>query len=63
MKNSFDKMELAGGMLQLANKADCIEIYGLFGVSKLIASHADRLDISSLPAGTYRYIRCGFGET
>ena len=58
VKNSFGKMELAGGMLQLANKADCIEIYGLFGASKLIASHADHLDISSLPAGTYRYIRC-----
>ena len=63
MKNSFGKMELAGGMLQLANKADCIEIYGLFGASKLIASHADRLDISSLPAGTYRYIRCARDST
>lgn len=51
-------MELAGGMLQLANKADCIEIYGLFGASKLISSHADRLDISSLPAGTYIYKVC-----
>ena len=63
VKNSFGKMELAGGMLQLANKADCIEIYGLFGASKLIASHADRLDISSLPAGTYRYIRCARDST
>ncbi len=58
VKNTFGKMELAGGMLQFANKADRIELYDLSGANKLTARHANRLDISSLPAGTYIYKVC-----
>lgn len=55
VKNSFGEVRIEGGLLLLDATADKIEVCNLAGACLLTTTHSDRIDLSSLPAGTYIY--------
>lgn len=55
VKATFGKVRFSEGSLVLDGTADKVEIYDLAGASRLTASHTSRVDLASLPSGTYVY--------
>ena len=55
MRGAIGKVRVEGGTLLLDNAADRIELIDASGAPRLTATHADRLELGTLPAGTYIY--------
>lgn len=55
VKATFGKVRFSERSLVLDGTADKVEIYDLAGASRLTASHTSRVDLASLPSGTYVY--------
>lgn len=55
VRGSIGKVRVDGGALLLDNAADRIELFDASGAPRLTATHADRLELGTLPAGTYIY--------
>lgn len=55
MRGSLGKVRVDGGALLLDNAADRIELFDASGALRLTATHADRLELGTQPAGTYIY--------
>ena len=55
VRGAIGKVRVEGGALLLDNVADRIELIDASGAPRLTATHADRLELGTLPAGTYIY--------
>lgn len=55
VRGAIGKVRVEGGALLLYNAADRIELIDASGAPRLTATHADRLDLGTLPPGTYIY--------
>ena len=55
VRGAIGKARVEGGALLLDKAADRIELIDASGAPRLTATHADRLELGTLPAGTYIY--------